>query len=85
MASDKDSNATPAGPLDLNARRRAALAEVDNAKFGWVHVKTCLVAGVGFYVSPNRCLHSSANDVLIAPAIARRTRTTSSPSISLQS
>lgn len=26
-------------PLDLNARRRAALAEIDNAKFGWFHVR----------------------------------------------
>ncbi|ORY89459.1 putative phosphate transporter [Leucosporidium creatinivorum] len=40
---------TSDGALDLNARRRAALAEVDNAKFGWFHVKACLVAGVGFY------------------------------------
>ncbi|KAG8873563.1 Inorganic phosphate transporter pho84 [Tulasnella sp. 331] len=30
-------------------RRRAALAEVDNAPFGWYHVKTCLIAGVGFF------------------------------------
>lgn len=50
-ASDKAESATPNGVTALNARRRAALAEVDNAKFGWVHVKTCLVAGVGFYVS----------------------------------
>ncbi|KAK4053909.1 hypothetical protein OIO90_003746 [Microbotryomycetes sp. JL221] len=35
--------------VDLNARRRAALAEVDNAKFGWFHVKACLVASAGFY------------------------------------
>ncbi|KAK4054451.1 hypothetical protein OIV83_000945 [Microbotryomycetes sp. JL201] len=45
--SDKESVGT--GHVDLNARRRAALAEVDNAKFGWFHVKACLVAGVGFY------------------------------------
>ncbi|GAA96763.1 hypothetical protein E5Q_03434 [Mixia osmundae IAM 14324] len=37
------------GGVSLNARRRAALAEVDNAKFGMVHVRTCLVAGVGFF------------------------------------
>ncbi|KAG9007798.1 Inorganic phosphate transporter pho84 [Tulasnella sp. JGI-2019a] len=30
-------------------RRRIALAEVDNAPFGWYHVKTCLIAGVGFF------------------------------------
>ncbi|GAA5896023.1 hypothetical protein JCM6882_005588 [Rhodosporidiobolus microsporus] len=35
--------------MDLNARRRAALAEVDNAAFGWFHVKACCVAGVGFF------------------------------------
>ncbi|KDQ19246.1 hypothetical protein BOTBODRAFT_27830 [Botryobasidium botryosum FD-172 SS1] len=33
----------------LDQKRRAALAEVDNAKFSWFHVKTCLVAGVGFF------------------------------------
>ncbi|KAJ2843030.1 hypothetical protein GGI22_007351, partial [Coemansia erecta] len=27
--------------------RRQALAELDNAKFGWFHVKACMVAGVG--------------------------------------
>ncbi|KAG5635967.1 hypothetical protein H0H81_009536 [Sphagnurus paluster] len=33
----------------VDARRRAALAEIDNAKFSWFHVKVCLVAGVGFF------------------------------------
>jgi PHS family inorganic phosphate transporter-like MFS transporter len=33
----------------LDARRRAALAEVDNAKFSWFHAKVCVVAGVGFF------------------------------------
>ncbi|KAJ8072571.1 hypothetical protein AAF712_009393 [Marasmius tenuissimus] len=33
----------------LDERRRAALAEVDNAKFSWFHVKVCAVAGVGFF------------------------------------
>jgi PHS family inorganic phosphate transporter-like MFS transporter len=49
----------------LDERRRAALADVDNAKFSyvfsmlphyavsypcrWFHVKVCLVAGVGFF------------------------------------
>ncbi|KAF8556193.1 phosphate permease [Imleria badia] len=33
----------------LNERRRAALAEIDNAPFSWFHVKICLVAGVGFF------------------------------------
>jgi PHS family inorganic phosphate transporter-like MFS transporter len=34
---------------ELDRRRRAALAEIDNAKFSWFHVKVCVVAGVGFY------------------------------------
>ncbi|KAI9000665.1 phosphate transporter [Trametes punicea] len=33
----------------LDEKRRAALAEVDHAKFSWFHVKVCLVAGVGFF------------------------------------
>ncbi|KAF9036152.1 phosphate transporter [Panaeolus papilionaceus] len=33
----------------LDERRRAALAEVDNAKFSWFHAKVCIVAGVGFF------------------------------------
>jgi hypothetical protein len=64
--------------IDLNTRRRAALAEVmmkliacfasvnsfnqlvyanffilsfqiDNAKFGWFHIRACIVSGVGFF------------------------------------
>ncbi|KAI0319221.1 phosphate permease [Amylostereum chailletii] len=34
---------------DLDERRRAALAEIDDAKFSWFHVKVCFVAGVGFF------------------------------------
>ncbi|WVQ62285.1 phosphate:H+ symporter [Kwoniella botswanensis] len=30
-------------------RRRAALAEIDEAKFSWFHAKACIVAGVGFF------------------------------------
>lgn len=30
-------------------RRRLALAEIDNAKFGWYHVRAVVVAGVGFF------------------------------------
>ncbi|KAF8318363.1 phosphate permease [Clavulina sp. PMI_390] len=33
----------------LNARRRAALEDIDNAKFSWYHVRTCIVAGIGFF------------------------------------
>jgi hypothetical protein len=35
--------------LTLDERRRAALAEVDNAKFSWFHIKILLIAGVGFF------------------------------------
>ncbi|TFK60046.1 MFS general substrate transporter [Pluteus cervinus] len=33
----------------LDEHRRVALAEVDNAKFSWFHVKVCMVAGIGFF------------------------------------
>ncbi|KAH9847506.1 phosphate transporter [Lenzites betulinus] len=33
----------------LNEKRRATLAEVDNATFSWFHVRICLVAGAGFF------------------------------------
>jgi MFS transporter, PHS family, inorganic phosphate transporter len=33
----------------LDERRRAALKEIDDAKFSWFHVKVCCVAGVGFF------------------------------------
>src|SRR3954469_8683036 len=31
-------------------KRRAALKEIDDAKFGWHHVRACLVAGTGFFM-----------------------------------
>jgi len=34
---------------ELTERRRAALAEIDTAKFGWFHVRAVLVSGVGFF------------------------------------
>ncbi|EAW13434.1 MFS transporter [Aspergillus clavatus NRRL 1] len=34
---------------DPRERRRRALAEIDNAKFGWHHVRAVIVAGVGFF------------------------------------
>jgi len=30
--------------------RRAALKEIDDAKFGWQHVRACMVAGTGFFM-----------------------------------
>jgi MFS transporter, PHS family, inorganic phosphate transporter len=35
--------------LSLDERRRAALKEVDTAKFSWFHIKVCVIAGVGFF------------------------------------
>ncbi|WWC58526.1 phosphate:H+ symporter [Kwoniella dejecticola CBS 10117] len=35
--------------ISAGERRRAALAEVDEAKFSWFHAKACIVAGVGFF------------------------------------
>ncbi|KAJ1908435.1 hypothetical protein LPJ81_000051 [Coemansia sp. IMI 209127] len=34
---------------EAHIARRQALDELDNAKFGWFHVKACMVAGVGFF------------------------------------
>jgi PHS family inorganic phosphate transporter-like MFS transporter len=35
--------------MTLDDRRRAALAEIDNAKFGWFHIRACIVSGIGFF------------------------------------
>lgn len=43
---EEHSDISPArrgGAADLNERRRAALSEIDNAKFGWFHVRAVLV------------------------------------------
>ncbi|RIA93138.1 major facilitator superfamily domain-containing protein [Glomus cerebriforme] len=34
---------------DLDDIRRATLEEIDSAKFGWFHIRACLVAGIGFF------------------------------------
>jgi PHS family inorganic phosphate transporter-like MFS transporter len=34
---------------DPNELRRLALEEIDQAPFGWYHVRACIVAGVGFF------------------------------------
>jgi PHS family inorganic phosphate transporter-like MFS transporter len=34
---------------DQHERRRLALAEIDKLKFGWYHVRSVVVAGVGFF------------------------------------
>ncbi|KAJ8656968.1 phosphate:H+ symporter [Lichtheimia ornata] len=35
--------------LDAIERRRVALQEFDDAKFGWFHIRACIVSGVGFF------------------------------------
>ncbi|KAG2190782.1 hypothetical protein INT46_001822 [Mucor plumbeus] len=35
--------------LSPKERRRLALEEIDNAKFGWFHIRACIVSGVGFF------------------------------------
>ncbi len=34
---------------ELKLKKREALAKLDNAKFGWFHIKACLVSGIGFF------------------------------------
>ncbi|KIL63748.1 hypothetical protein M378DRAFT_164201 [Amanita muscaria Koide BX008] len=36
-------------PLTLDARRRVALAEIDDAQFTWFHLKVIMVAGIGMF------------------------------------
>jgi PHS family inorganic phosphate transporter-like MFS transporter len=45
----QEKGSRPNATYILDERRRAALAEVDNAKFSWFHAKVCIVAGVGFF------------------------------------
>ncbi|KAG9324702.1 hypothetical protein KVV02_001684 [Mortierella alpina] len=42
-------NNTNLDAQQLNERRREALSKIDNAEFGWFHIRACLVAGVGFF------------------------------------
>ncbi|ORX50894.1 phosphate:H+ symporter [Hesseltinella vesiculosa] len=35
--------------LSASERRRIALEEIDNAKFGWFHIRACIVSGIGFF------------------------------------
>ncbi|KAI7826438.1 major facilitator superfamily domain-containing protein [Kickxella alabastrina] len=48
-SNDADKYAKQAAGNSTLAIYRQALSDYDNAKFGWFHVKTCLVAGVGFF------------------------------------
>ncbi|RHZ61205.1 hypothetical protein Glove_349g115 [Diversispora epigaea] len=49
MADNEIKNRDIISSDDYDSKRRQALAEIDNAKFGWFHVRTCIVAGVGFF------------------------------------
>ncbi|OLL24310.1 Repressible high-affinity phosphate permease [Neolecta irregularis DAH-3] len=42
------SSLSPA-PMDPNERRLLALEEIDNAKFGWYHIRAVAIAGIGFF------------------------------------
>jgi len=46
---EKVAHGRPTAQHVLDERRRAALAEIDNAAFSWFHAKVCIVAGVGFF------------------------------------
>jgi len=47
-SADPNEKGIPSGAA-LDEKRRAALAEIDNAGFSWFHLKVCMVAGVGFF------------------------------------
>lgn len=49
MSFDNAKEAQAQAYLSVADRRRAALSEIDNARFSWFHVKACLTAGVGFF------------------------------------
>ena len=50
-----DGDAGTAVAMDTNKKRtmrnkrKEALAKLDNAKFGWFHVRACVVSGIGFF------------------------------------
>ena len=51
-----DSDNSVQSDLDKKAQQDEAkrihkenLAKLDNAKFGWFHVKACIVSGIGFF------------------------------------
>ncbi|KAI9497571.1 phosphate:H+ symporter [Zychaea mexicana] len=35
--------------IEIMERRRMALEEFDDAKFGWFHIRACIVSGIGFF------------------------------------
>jgi PHS family inorganic phosphate transporter-like MFS transporter len=49
LQSSDNQNARISAARNLNERRRAALAQIDDAPFSWFHFKVICVAGVGFF------------------------------------
>ncbi|CAJ0769352.1 24323_t:CDS:2 [Entrophospora sp. SA101] len=43
-----NTNPTPDN-ISQRERRRILLKEIDNAKFGWFHIRACIVSGIGFF------------------------------------
>ena len=39
---------------DAKRIHRENLAKLDNAKFGWFHIKACIVSGIGFFTVINQ-------------------------------
>lgn len=54
-------------PIPLDQARRRALDEIDNAQFGWNHVRAVLISGVGFF--------TDAYDMLVFPITHTHTHT----------
>ena len=62
--------------VSAGERRKAALAEIDEAKFSWFHAKACVVAGeLRTVVAPVEA-HNSHRQA----SVSSRMRTISSPS-----
>jgi hypothetical protein len=50
---------------DPNERRRLALAQIDEAPFGWYHVRACVVAGIGFFTGSYDVSHPALSYILL--------------------
>jgi PHS family inorganic phosphate transporter-like MFS transporter len=60
--------------LDPNERRRLALQEIDQAPFGWYHVRACVVAGVGFFTDSYDIFTVSLLTTMIGIVYAQNTK-----------
>ncbi|KAF9257445.1 phosphate transporter [Marasmius fiardii PR-910] len=59
--------------LQLDQRRRAALADVDNAKFSLFHVKICTVAGIGFFTDAYDIFTINIASIMLGYVYGKRT------------